>query len=51
MDNEELARELKVLREKIRAGEDVALSERRRSHELASAYDEARAARATRRGF
>lgn len=50
-DNDELTRELKVLRDKIRAGEDVALAERRRQQELSRAYDEARAVRAARKGY
>ena len=50
-DNEELAREIKALREKVRDGEDVALAERRRNNELAGAYSEARSERSQRRGF
>ncbi len=50
-DNKELAREIMVLREKVRAGEDVALAERRRNQELSTAYGEARVQRKATRGF
>lgn len=50
-DNKELARELRILREKIRAGEDKALAERRRQQELSAAYGEARSQRRAVRGF
>lgn len=50
-DNAELRRELSVLREKQRAGEDRALSEQRRARELAAANDDAKAARRNERGF
>lgn len=49
--NDELRREIKVLREKIRDGQDAAMIERRRQQELDSAMHEARAARASKRGF
>ncbi|MEI2713629.1 MAG: hypothetical protein V9G04_10140 [Nocardioides sp.] len=50
-DNKELGREIRVLRDKVREGEDVALAERRREAELQAAYGEARAARRVVRGF
>ena len=50
-DFKELARELDVLRDKMRAGEDKALAERRRSQELAQADAEARDQRKAVRGF
>lgn len=50
-DNEELAREVRILRKKIRAGEDKALTERRRQQELSAAYGEARSQSRATRGF